>query len=162
MKLYAVCLLCCLLSGCRTTRYYIVRHAEKEAATAMMLSDVPLSEKGMQRAEALKEILLRKKIGRIFSTNYNRTRATAQPLSAATGVRIESYDLADSAFIPQLKRLTHGTVLIVGHSNTVDDLVNGLTGKIILQDLPDAQYGDLFLVKKRGNSYRFSKSRFGR
>jgi broad specificity phosphatase PhoE len=158
MKLYAVCLLCCLLSRCRTTRYYIVRHAEKEAATAMMLSDVPLSEKGMQRAEALKEILLRKKIGRIFSTNYNRTRATAQPLSAATGVRIESYDLADSAFIPQLKRLTHGTVLIVGHSNTV----NGLTGKIILQDLPDAQYGDIFLVKKLGNIYRFSKARFGR
>jgi hypothetical protein len=51
--------------------------------------------------------------------------------------------------------------LIVGHSNTVDDIVNKLTGQNLLQDLPNSQYGDLFIVKKKGNNYSFSKARFG-
>jgi 2,3-bisphosphoglycerate-dependent phosphoglycerate mutase len=127
----------------------------------MMSSDVPLSEKGKQQAIALKDVLLHQKIKHIFSTNYNRTRATAQPLTDATGISIQLYDAADSTFAATLKRITHGNVLVVGHSNTVDNLLNALTGQSILQDLPDAQYGDLFIVTKRGRTYSYSKAQFG-
>ena len=148
-----------LLCSCSTTKYYIVRHAEKETA-AVMTSDVPLSENGKQRAIALKDALLYQKIRHIFSTNFKRTVGTAQPLSNAIGISIQHYDAADSGFISLLKQV-HGNTLVVGHSNTVDDLVNGLIGKKLLQDLADTAYGDLFIVTKHGKRYHFSKQRFG-
>jgi 2,3-bisphosphoglycerate-dependent phosphoglycerate mutase len=160
MKACFLFMLGCVLLSCTPTRYYIVRHAEKESAT-MMSADVPLSEEGRQRALALKETLLPKKITHIYSTKFNRTIATAEPLRAASNNEIKIYEPADTTFINQLKQLPKVNVLIVGHSNTVDDLVNGLTGKNLLQDLPETQYGDLFVVEKRGKKYRYSKARFG-
>ena len=150
-----------LLTSCSTT-YYIVRHAEKEAPNNAMTSDVPLSSMGKERAESLKSELQNNKIKRIYSTNYIRTKSTAQPLSDAIGVNIEIYDPKDSAFINRLRSTGKGNTLIVGHSNTVDDLVNQLTGKNLLQDLPDSQYGDLFIIKKKGNSYHYEKKHFGK
>jgi len=128
MKACFIFLLAFTLLSCTSTKYYIVRHAEKET-TNTMSSDVPLSEMGKQRAMALKEALLHKKITHIFSTNYTRTLATAQPLSAAIGIPIEQYNPADSTFVSKLKQTTHGNTLMVGHSNTVDNVVNALTGK---------------------------------
>jgi len=160
MKACFVFLFVCVLFSCSTTRYYIVRHAEKES-TSTMSTNVPLSEAGKQRATALKEVLLHKKITHIFSTNFKRTEATAEPLATATGIAIEHYDAADSGFITRLKQTTTGNTLIVGHSNTVDDLVNGLTGKNLLQDLPDSAYGDLFIVTKHGKRFSYSKEHFG-
>lgn len=148
-------------SSCSTT-YYIVRHAEKEAPANVMTSDVPLSAAGKERAQALKEELQAKGIRRIYSTNYIRTRETAYPLSTASGVSIQTYDPKDNKFIDLLKESGKGNILVVGHSNTVDDLVNGLTGKNLLKDLPDTQYGDLFVVKKRGKNYRYEVKHFGK
>ena len=149
-----------VLISCKTTTYYIVRHAEKET-TNTMASDVPLSAAGKQRAEALKEMLKDENIKHIYSTNFIRTKSTAQPLADSIHVPIETYDPKDSTFINKLKA-TDGNVLIVGHSNTVDDLVNGLSGKKEINgDLPDAEYGDLFVVKKKGNHFSFEKKHFG-
>jgi 2,3-bisphosphoglycerate-dependent phosphoglycerate mutase len=150
------------LSSCATTNYYVVRHAEKEASSSdMMSTDVPLSPSGKERAEALKKLLQNNNIKRIFSTNYIRTTSTAKPLSDAIGVQIEYYKPDDFLFIGQLKDIKKQNVLIVGHSNTVDDIVNVITGKNHLQDLPDTQYGDLFLIKKKGNKYKLEKQKFG-
>lgn len=149
-----------VLLSCKTTTYYIVRHAEKET-TNTMTSDVPLSAAGKQRAEALREALKNENIKHIYSTNFIRTKSTAQPLADAIHVPVEIYDPKDSTFITKLKSVD-GNVLIVGHSNTVDDLVNGLSGKKeINRDLPDAEYGDLFVVKKKGNHFSFEKKHFG-
>src|SRR6476661_6509268 len=101
MKAGTMFLLFVLLCSCSTTKYYIVRHAEKETAP-VMTSDVLLSENGKQRAIALKEALLHQKIKHIFSTNFKRTVGTAQPLSDAIGVSIQHYDAADSGFISLL------------------------------------------------------------
>jgi len=156
-------------SSCRATTYYIVRHAEKESSTTMtqttmssntMTSDVPLSEAGKQRAEALKDMLQKENIRHIFSTNYIRTKSTAQPLADAIDVPIEIYDQKDASFAAKLKSM-NGNVLIVGHSNTVDDLVNELTGKKELSDLPDSAFGDLFIVKKKGRHFTFERKHFG-
>jgi broad specificity phosphatase PhoE len=153
-------------SSCKVTTYYVVRHAEKESSTTMssmtMTSDVPLSAAGKQRAEALKDVLLNEKIRHIFSTNYIRTKSTVQPLADAIHIPVEVYDTKDSSFAKTLKSL-HGNVLIVGHSNTVDDLINELMGrKEINGDLPDAAYGDLFIVEKKANHFSFERKHFGR
>ncbi|MBD0298260.1 MAG: histidine phosphatase family protein [Flavisolibacter sp.] len=152
--------ICFILFSCSTT-YYIVRHAEKEPATEMV-TDVFLSEEGKERAEALRDSLVNKDIKRIFSTNTLRTLSTARPLSEAISIDIETYDPADSSFITRLKQLSHGRVLIVGHSNTVDDLVNGLTREHSINgDLADNEYGDLFIVKRKGQKYFFERKHFG-
>lgn len=149
-----------VLLSCKTTTYYIVRHAEKETANTMT-SDVPLSAAGKQRAEALKELLKNERIQHIYTTNFVRTKSTAQPLADLIHVAPEIYDPKDSTFINRL-RAVDGNVLIVGHSNTVDDLVNGLCGKKEINgDLPDSEYGDLFVVKKKGNHFSFEKKHFG-
>ena len=94
-----------------------------------MSSDVPLTEKGKQRAEALKEILKDKKIAYVFSTNTIRTKSTAQPTADYFHLTTEIYGpRPDSAFISLLKSKKKNT-LIVGHSNTVDDIVNMLCGE---------------------------------
>lgn len=154
------------LLSCKTTTYYIVRHAEKESSTTMssntMASDVPLSEVGKQRAEALKDLLKNENIKYIFSTNFIRTKSTVQPLATALNIPVKIYDQKDAGFVNRIKSLD-ANVLIVGHSNTVDDLVNELAGKKeISGDLPDSAYGDLFIVKGKGNQVSFEKRHFGK
>jgi 2,3-bisphosphoglycerate-dependent phosphoglycerate mutase len=147
--------------SCKTTSYYIVRHAEKETAT--MASDVALSAEGRQRAEALKDVLQGKNIQAIYSTNYIRTKSTAQPLAGLKNISIQIYDPKDAAFASRVKNVNAGNVLIVGHSNTVDDLANQFMGTVVVAgDLPETQYGDLFIVKKKGKKYRFAKEHFGK
>ena len=145
-----------------STRYYIVRHAEKELATNMMSSDVPLSAEGSQRAEALKATLKHSKIKAIYSTNYIRTKSTAEPLSQLLGIPVQIYDPGDTSFINRLKSINKRNVLVVGHSNTVDDIINGITGEIAMSDLPETQYGDLFIIQKKGTHYIIKKGRFGK
>lgn len=153
-----------VFTSCRQT-YYIVRHAEKETvdgAATMMKNDPPLTKGGKQRAEDLKEILKTKKIGYIFSTNTIRTRSTAEPTRAYFKLVTETYKpMPDSAFILQVKSLKKN-VLIVGHSNTVDDLVNKLCGQIKIPfDLPDTAYDNLFVLVKKGNKWFFKNRKFG-
>src|SRR5688500_10878370 len=85
-----------LLVSCSSRTIYIVRHAEKVAASdttvKMNASDPPLSEAGKVRAIVLREELENKKIRHIFSSNYIRTISTAQPLVEATGVQLEIYN----------------------------------------------------------------------
>jgi phosphohistidine phosphatase SixA len=154
-----------IFTSCRQT-FYIVRHAEKEVAgssTTMMNNDPPLTEAGKQRAEALKEVLKKKKIGYIFSTHTIRTRSTAEPVRAYFNLVTETYQpVPDSAFISRLLSLKEN-VLLVGHSNTVDDLVNKLCGSVkISADLPDTAYDNLFVVTKKGNKLIFENRKYGK
>ncbi len=153
-----------IFTSCKTTTFFVVRHAEKETNT--MTSDVALSDAGKQRAEALKELLKDKKIGTVYSTNYIRTKTTAQPLADAVGVTIQVYDPRDTTFIRRIvntgNKDKEGNMLIVGHSNTVDDIVNALMGRrAVPGDLPETQYGDLFVVKKRGKKFTLDTKHFG-
>jgi phosphohistidine phosphatase SixA len=146
-----------VLSSCTRT-YYIVRHAEKATQEANMSSDVPLTDKGKQRAAALQEVLKGKKIRQVFSTNTIRTKSTAQPTADYFHVPVEIYGpRPDSTFIQLLKSKKKGT-LVVGHSNTVDDIVNMLCGeKKVPADLPDGEYNKLFVVKLRGKKAHFTE-----
>src|SRR5262245_4058738 len=141
-------------SSCGSVKYYIVRHAEKETASAganmNTPNDPPLSAAGRVRAIELKEALRDKSITYIYSTNTIRTISTAQPLNELKGsTKIETYNTRDSLdqFIQKLKGIKKGNSLIVGHSNTVDDIVNKLCGETkVSGDLPDSEYDNLYIV----------------
>lgn len=159
-------LLMLLLSLSSCSHYiYVVRHTEKAVANSsdnMMSSDPPLTEKGKQRAEALKTELANKKIGYIFSTNTIRAKSTAEPTRAYFNLTVETYPpFPDSGFFDRLQSLKKNT-LIVGHSNTVDDIVNRLCGAVKLPaDLADTEYDNLYIIKKSGRNFRFDQKKYG-
>jgi phosphohistidine phosphatase SixA len=161
MRIFLVVISLIFLSSCSQT-FYVVRHAEKAApAGAMMSNDVPLTDAGRQRAERLKELLKNKKIGLIYSTNYIRTKTTAQPTADHFLLNINIYGPApDSAFINLLKSKKQNT-LIVGHSNTVDDIVNKLCDeKKVPGDLDETVYDNLFIIKRKGKKMSFKNEKF--
>jgi phosphohistidine phosphatase SixA len=158
-----------ILCSCGSVKYYVVRHAEKETAsvgtTMSTPNDPPLSAAGRVRAIELREALRAKSITFIYSTNTIRTISTAQPLSDLRGsTTIELYNTRDSLdfLIQKLKAIQKGNSLIVGHSNTVDDIVNKLCGEVkVSGDLPDSEYDNLYIVTKKGKRYRFQNKTYG-
>ena len=152
-----------ILTGC-SRNYYIVRHAEKaqpsEAATMQTTGNPPLSDAGNLRAAALQERLSREKLVAVYSTNTIRTIATATPTARAHQLELQLYARVNDSLLQALKQ-QKGNVLIVGHSNTVDDLVNGLLGRKELSDLPDAAYDNLFIITRKGKRLAFLQQKFG-
>lgn len=146
-----------VLTSCGTT-YYIVRHAEKAAPGPNMTSDVPLSPQGSERAVALASVLASKKIGYVYATNTIRARSTAQPTADRFHLQVTTYGpRPDSAFTRQLKGLKKNT-LVVGHSNTVDDIANMLCGRTVVHgDLADSVYNRLFIIKRKGKQFVFQE-----
>jgi len=163
LLIFVLCSIAC------TRTYYVVRHAEKAILADSLdkvKNDPPLSEAGKQRAAALKEILKEEHIADVFSTNTMRTKSTAQPVADYFGLAIQLYGpMPDSVFIKKIKKLNKN-VLIVGHSNTVDDIVNGLcNSKKIAADLQDNEYDNLFVVKYKnffGIHIHFEHRKYGR
>jgi broad specificity phosphatase PhoE len=109
---------------------FVVRHAERADAAAggatMMAADPELSTEGTARAESLARLLTDAAITAIYTTEFKRTRQTAAPLARALKlepVTIPSKDLA--SLIERLKT-AKGDVLVVGHSNTVPEIVKAL------------------------------------
>ncbi len=158
-----------LLFSCGNT-IYIVRHAEKETgidmATMKPSTDPPLSPAGQERALKLKQVLGSENIKHIYSTGTLRTISTARPLKELyLGMSIQIYsskmDSMDT-FIQRIKNIRKGNVLIVGHSNTVDDLANKIAGSAVVPgDLKDSDYNNLFILKRKGNIYQFKNEKYG-
>lgn len=104
---------------------YLVRHGEKEAAG----KDPALTAEGRQRAQNIAIMLGKAGIAHIFSTPTARTQQTAQPLAERRGLKVELYDpRTPQALVAKVKGLT-GPVLVVGHSNTLPELVRLFGGQ---------------------------------
>ena len=128
---------------------FVVRHAERadsaSGGSPMMASDPDLSEAGRARAESLAAALKDAKIAAIFVTPYKRTQQTAAPLAKALGIQPVAIDPKDTASLIEKAKATSGNVLIVGHSNTVTDILTRL-GAADAPKLGDNDYDNLFLV----------------
>lgn len=133
------------LSSC-TTSFYVVRHAEKSATPK---EDPLLTESGSQRAERLKTILENKGIEKIYSTKTVRTMTTGKPLADAKSIQIEIYEPKNQTALIQTLKKSNQNTLVVGHSNTIRHIINGLSEKEYLKkDLEDSEYSNLYLVKR--------------
>ena len=151
MKNYLYLLFCLLfLSACSrsvSSTYYIVRHGEKIDNS----SDPALSAAGQERAETLKKLLDDKKISAVYSTKYLRTTHTGKPLADAMQLSVQNYDPRNQGpFIEELKKAEGKNILVVGHSNTVRHIVNGLYEKDTLKkDLEETDFDNLYIVKRQ-------------
>ncbi len=127
------------------TTYYLIRHAEKDRSDPSD-KDPKLTETGLKRAEKWAEVLKDVGFDMVYSTNYNRTKATAQPIATANKLEIEIYD-PNNLYDQEFQKKTKGkTVLIVGHSNTTPAFVNTIMKNEKYQDLPDDENAGLFIV----------------
>jgi broad specificity phosphatase PhoE len=131
-----------------TTTIVLVRHAEKAAEPA---ADPPLTAEGAARAQALVEAVRGMPVTAIVSTDFARTRSTAAPLAARLGLTPEIVDarLRDHARMVAegiLARHRGETVVVVGHSNTVPDIVAAL-GATRPPPICDAEYDNLYVVR---------------
>lgn len=134
---------------------FVVRHAERadtaSGAAPMMATDPDLSDAGRARAESLAAALKDAKITAIFVTPYKRTQQTAEPLAKALGIQPTAIDPKDAAGLIEKVKATAGNVLVVGHSNTVPDVLTRL-GIADAPKLADTDYDNLFLVLRGDKS----------
>ena len=150
-----------LFSSCKSY-IYVVRHAEK-AIPMGNNTDVSLTAAGEERALALLDSLKNRKIRSVYSTNTIRTRSTAKPTADYFHLTIQTYpNMPDSNFISTLQHL-HKNALVVGHSNTVDDIVNRVCGAVLMPgDLKDSEFDNLFVIVKKGRKREVLRRKYGK
>jgi broad specificity phosphatase PhoE len=135
---------CCLCfsatSYAEDQRWYFVRHFEK-----MSGPDPELTKQGTQRAQKLADYFAQIPLTAVYSTNYHRTKQTAQAVASELGLPVTQYDPRQLAtFAETLKLSTE--VLVVGHSNTTPGLIDLMGGQSVL--IEESDYGQLFIVRK--------------
>ncbi|HET9458408.1 MAG TPA: histidine phosphatase family protein [Sphingomicrobium sp.] len=124
---------------------YVIRHLQKAQG-----DDPPLTTEGAANAQRLAAFLAGKGIVAIFATPTRRTMQTAAPLANRLGISIRSYDPHDPDALVRAVAAVSGPVLVVGHSNTVPDLVDRLGGPA-QPAMRDEDYGTLFVVGLDGS-----------
>ena len=149
------------VGGCAGTRdsapkpdVYVMRHLHTPAG----VRDPDLTSEGARVAVLLVDWFRRDKPQAIYVSRTKRAEQTAAPLARSLGVTPTAYDPADTpGLIAAVSRET-GTVLVVGHSNTVPDIVAGLGGQrpapVVHED-----FGDIWRID--GSTREAKRSKVG-
>lgn len=147
------------------TTIILVRHAEAVAGAG---SDPVLSDAGIARANALAAALIDARVTAVMTSQYRRTVLTGAPLAAAAKVPLITTTIQGplEAHVRDIVRTVHaghagGTIVIVGHSNTIPALVKGFTGADVGEIAHDA-YDNLFVVTTNTpGAGRLVRARYG-
>lgn len=123
---------------------FVIRHLQKGQG-----DDPPLTAEGAANAVRLVDLLDDRGIAAIFSTRTRRAMETAAPLSKRLGIPITPYDPKNPASLADAVAAVPGPVLVVGHSNTVPELI-GSFGGAPPPPLTEQDYGTLFIVEADG------------
>jgi len=141
----SVLLLCHFKGYCRS--FFVVRHAEKNTSIA---DNPQLTELGEARAKRLRGILAYREIQGIFSAETTRTKHTVLPLAERLAIPIQIYDPNNQTRLIDSLKGINSNVVIVGHSNTIHHVINGLAEKTVLEGpLDESIYNRLYEVKRR-------------
>jgi broad specificity phosphatase PhoE len=138
----------CLLASASLagSTVFIVRHAERaDDGRGAVSSDPDLSAQGKTRALHLAQELKDAKIVAIFTSEYHRTQQTAAPLAKSLGITPSVVPARDVTALVNQIRSTNGNVLVVGHSNTLSQIMKAL-GISAPVTIGDADYDNLFVV----------------
>ena len=126
----------------KATTIYLIRHAEKADATP----NTSLSIAGKQRAKNWAKHFADKKITAVYSTDYNRTLQTAQPISKQAGVEVIKYSHREF----DLKKIVTDNpgkeIVVIGHSNTIPGYVNAALGKQEYHEIDESEFGTVYEV----------------
>jgi broad specificity phosphatase PhoE len=121
---------------------FIVRHAEKASPGG---KDPDLSADGQKRADALANILKDSQITAVFVTEFKRTQETATPTAKASQVSPTVIPANDIGVLVEKLRTLNGNALVVGHGNTIPDLLKAI-GIATPVSIPEDDYAEIFAV----------------
>lgn len=124
---------------------YLVRHAEKQADSP----DPGLTPAGEARALALAERLSEAGLAAIYSSPYRRTRDTAAPVAARTGLSVTEYDPRALDVLAGRLREEGLTALVVGHSNTTPELAAALGAEPGAPIREADEYDRIYVIRLR-------------
>ena len=138
---------------------FLVRHAEKESEPKQ---DPPLTKAGVARSQELARVLSNAGIKAIFTSQFIRTRQTAEPLTAKTGVNATVLTIkpnlsnlkliAEESTADVVKRILQNpgeSALVIGHSNWIPDIIKMLGGDVV-PTIDEQKFDDLFIVTVYG------------
>ena len=153
LRVLIVILACCFIGNTTASdtdnsyTLYLVRHAEKQSDGSR---DPALTEAGRNRSEQLANWCQDKGITEIWSSDYKRTRDTANPLVTRLSLELSIYDPRNLADL--VKELSHQqrTALIVGHSNTTPELAR-LLCDCFIEDMDESEYDRLIVISVVGS-----------
>ncbi|AZQ44162.1 SixA phosphatase family protein [Nonlabens ponticola] len=133
------------------TTLYFMRHAEKRTDQG---SDPELAPAGQKRAQEWVNYFFLKDVDHVLSSDFKRTQATATPLAKAQKVAIETYDVSTLTGKQLLEDYRCKTVVVYGHSNTINGYVNDLQNDETYGELSEDDYETFFKVTidKNGNT----------
>jgi phosphohistidine phosphatase SixA len=134
---------------------FLVRHAEREDEPRQ---DPPLKKEGVLRSQELARLLGDAGVKTIVTSQFTRTKQTAEPLASKTGVAVTSITLKSNPGNPRqiaeestaevvnkiLERAGE-SVLVIGHSNSVPDVIKMLGGDVV-PTIDEKKFDDLFIV----------------
>ena len=123
------------------TTFHVMRHLNTPAGER----DPDLTPAGQANARALVTWFKGKPLTAILVSDFKRTRQTVAPLAVERGLTVQLYNPADTPALVARLRTMHGPVLIVGHSNTVPDIVQQLGGPRPA-DLTHDDFGDIWSI----------------
>ncbi len=121
---------------------YVMRHLNTPAG----VNDPDLTAQGQANAERVATWFAGRKIDVLIVSNTKRAQQSAAPLAAAKGLTPILYDPRKSAVPLAQVRATAGELVVVGHSNTVPDIIEQLGGDRPA-DIPHEQFGDIWQIK---------------
>jgi phosphohistidine phosphatase SixA len=146
-----------IITGCATARpatpavttVYLVRHGEKSLENPAD-PDPALTSAGRARAAALAVLLANTGVTNVISTQWRRTLDTARPLATVLGLTTEIVPSGGPAFADStaaaILRHRGGTILVVGHSNSLAAVI-GVLGGPRFPDLCDSEYSTMFVMR---------------
>ena len=143
------------------TTVFVIRHAEKNPHPPG--GDAGLSTRGLVRAQELVRTLADTDVSAVYVSQYGRTRLTGEPLARAHGDSVRVYDANRNDLLAARLRAEHKgqTVLVVGHGDSVPELLEALTGEA----LPKGEavgYDRMFvLTLGPGTAHRLVRLRYG-
>ncbi len=123
---------------------YVMRHLKAESGT-----DPGLTAEGARQAALLPGWFAKRKAPRaIYVSTFRRSRETAAPLAAKLGLEPRVYDPSDSGALAASVLAERGPVLVVGHSNTVPEIVERLGG-VRPGPIAHERHGDIWRISGR-------------
>jgi phosphohistidine phosphatase SixA len=143
----------------KPTTVFLVRHAEKEDEPKQ---DPPLKKEGVARSQELARLLSTANIKAIYTSQFVRTKQTAEPLTAKTGVNVTTLTLkpnpanlrliADESTAELVNKILQRpgeSALVIGHSNWIPDVIKMLGGDVV-PTVDEQKFDDLFIVTVYG------------
>jgi len=134
---------------------FLIRHAEREDEPRQ---DPPLKKEGVARAQELARLLANAGIKAIYTSQFARTKQTAEPLATKLGLTLGSISLksnpanprqiaeeSTSEVVNKIMERTGENVLVVGHSNSIPDVIKMLGGDVV-PTIDERKFDDLFIV----------------